>query len=89
MAKQFEGQILTPFDMTMGIMSVYICAAIAYNPREALCEVVSIRSVYVRDVVHYGFLLIAAPKTKGTMPVDSPVGRGFSPLSRWRFTVLK
>lgn len=32
MAKQFEGQILTPFDMTMGIMSIYICAAIAYNP---------------------------------------------------------
>jgi cellobiose-specific phosphotransferase system component IIC len=31
MAKQFEGQILTPFDMTMGIMSIYICAAIAYN----------------------------------------------------------
>ena len=28
LAKEFEGRILTPFDMTMGIMSIYICAAI-------------------------------------------------------------
>lgn len=32
LAKEFEGRILTPFDMTMGIMSIYICAAISYNP---------------------------------------------------------
>ena len=31
LAKEFEGRILTPFDMTMGIMSIYICAAISYN----------------------------------------------------------
>lgn len=89
MAKQFEGQILTPFDMTMGIMSVYICAAIAYNLGQALCEVASARSLHVCDAIDHGFLLIAAPKTKGTMPVDSLAVRGFSLPSWWLFTALK
>ena len=59
LAKEFEGRILTPFDMTMGIMSIYICAAF-------MCAMLSIMA----------FLLIAAPKTNGTLPVDSLGGTG-------------
>lgn len=65
LAKEFEGRILTPFDMTMGIMSIYICAAIAYNlgkhyenqsARPFMCAMLSIMA----------FLLVAAPKRTAT-----------------------
>jgi cellobiose-specific phosphotransferase system component IIC len=53
MAKQFEGQILTPFDMTMGIMSIYICAAIAYNLGKHYVKSIS-STLYVRHAVADG-----------------------------------
>jgi PTS system cellobiose-specific IIC component len=53
LAKQYEGRILTPFDMTMGIMSIYICAAIAYNLGKHYVKS-SARSLYVRHAVADG-----------------------------------
>lgn len=54
LAKQFEGRILTPFDMTMGIMSIYICAAISYNLGKHYEKDQSARSLHVFDAVNYG-----------------------------------
>ncbi len=76
LAKQFEGQILTPFDMTMGIMSVYICAAIAYNLGKHYVKSHQLDPFMCAMLSIMAFLLIAAPKTKGTMPVDSLGGTG-------------
>ncbi|VTN18116.1 PTS system protein [Klebsiella pneumoniae] len=54
LAKEFEGRILTPFDMTMGIMSIYICAAISYNLGKHYEKIQSARSLYVRNAVDHG-----------------------------------
>ena len=76
MAKQFEGQILTPFDMTMGIMSIYICAAIAYNLGKHYVKSHQLDPFMCAMLSLMAFLLVAAPKTKGTLPVDSLGGTG-------------
>lgn len=76
MAKQFEGQILTPFDMTMGIMSIYICAAIAYNLGKHYVKSHQLDPFMCAMLSLMAFLLVAAPKTKGAMPVDSLGGTG-------------
>lgn len=77
MAKQFEGQILTPFDMTMGIMSIYICAAIAYNLGKHYVKSHQLDPFMCAMLSLMAFLLVAAPKTKGTLPVDSLGERAF------------
>lgn len=76
MAKQFEGQILTPFDMTMGVMSLYICAAIAYNLGKHYVKSHQLDPFMCAMLSLMAFLLVAAPKTKGTLPVDSLGGTG-------------
>ena len=76
LAKQFEGQILTPFDMTMGIMSIYICAAIAYNLGKHYVKSYQLDPFMCAMLSIMAFLLVAAPKTKGTLPVDSLGGTG-------------
>jgi len=76
MAKQFEGQILTPFDMTMGVMSLYICAAIAYNLGKHYVKSHQLDPFMCAMLSLMAFLLIAAPKTKGALPVDSLGGTG-------------
>ena len=76
MAKQFEGQILTPFDMTMGVMSLYICAAIAYNLGKHYVKTHQLDPFMCAMLSLMAFLLVAAPKTKGALPVDSLGGTG-------------
>ena len=89
MAKQFEGQILTPFDMTMGVMSLYICAAIAYNPGKHYVKTHQLDPFMCAMLSLMAFLLVAAPKTKGALPVDSPEGPVFSPRFWWRSIALR
>ena len=76
LAKEFEGRILTPFDMTMGIMSIYICAAIAYNLGKHYEKNQSARPLYVRHAVDHGLPAGGGAKTNGNLPVDSLGGTG-------------
>ncbi|ESL45503.1 hypothetical protein L461_04945 [Klebsiella pneumoniae BIDMC 25] len=71
LAKEFEGRILTPFDMTMGIMSIYICAAISYNLGKHYEKSNQLDPFMCAMLSIMAFLLIAAPKTNGALPVDS------------------
>jgi cellobiose-specific phosphotransferase system component IIC len=81
-----EGQILTPFDMTMGVMSIYICAAIAYNLGKHYVKSYQLDPFMCAMLSLMAFLLVAAPKTKGTLPVDSLGGRGSLPPFWWQST---
>jgi PTS system, lactose/cellobiose family IIC component len=76
LAKQYEGRILSPFDMTMGIMSIYICAAIAYNLGKHYVKSHQLDPFMCAMLSLMAFLLVAAPKTNGTLPVDSLGGTG-------------
>ena len=76
LAKEFEGRILTPFDMTMGIMSIYICAAIAYNLGKHYEKTDQLDPFMCAMLSIMAFLLVAAPKTNGNLPVDSLGGTG-------------
>ncbi len=76
LAKEFEGRILTPFDMTMGIMSIYICAAISYNLGKHYEKAHQLDPFMCAMLSIMAFLLIAAPKTNGSLPVDSLGGTG-------------
>ena len=76
LAKEFEGRILTPFDMTMGIMSIYICAAISYNLGKHYVKSHQLDPFMCSMLSIMAFLLVAAPKTSGTLPVDSLGGTG-------------
>ncbi len=71
-----KGRILTPFDMTMGIMSIYICAAIAYNLGKHYVKSHQLDPFMCAMLSLMAFLLVAAPKTNGTLPVDSLGGTG-------------
>ena len=63
-------------DMTMGIMSIYICAAIAYNLGKHYVKSHQLDPFMCAMLSLMAFLLVAAPKTKGTLPVDSLGGTG-------------
>ena len=76
LAKQFEGQIVTPFDRTMGVMALYICAAIAYNLGKHYVKTHQLDPFMCAMLSLMAFLLVAAPKTKGALPVDSLGGTG-------------
>jgi PTS system cellobiose-specific IIC component len=88
LAKEFEGRILTPFDMTMGIMSIYICAAIAYNLGKHY-ENQSARSLYVRHAVDHGLFAGGGAENERHLPVDSLGGTGSLRRFWWRSTALK
>lgn len=61
---KYESQILTPFNMTMGIMSIYITAAIAYN----LARRYQLDPFMTAMLALMGFLLVSAPQANGNMP---------------------
>lgn len=71
-SKEYFNQIMTPFNMTMGIMACYISAGIAYNLAQSYklepfpCAMLSLMS----------FLLIAAPMKDGTIPSSFLGGNG-------------
>lgn len=76
LAKRFEGQILSPFDMTMGIMSIYICVAIAYNLGKHYVKSHQLDPFMGAMLSLMAFLLVAAPKTQGALPGDGLGGTG-------------
>lgn len=76
LAKEYEGRILTPFDMTMGIMSIYICAAIAYSLGKHYEKSAQLDPFMCAMLSIMAFLLVAAPKTASALPVHSLGGTG-------------
>lgn len=75
-ALKYGSIILTPFDMTMGIMSIYICAAIAYNLGKHYEKSHQLDPFMCAMLSIMAFLLVAAPKTDGALPYDSLGGMG-------------
>lgn len=69
---KYENQILTPFNMTMGIMSIYITAAIAYN----LARRYQLDPFMTAMLALMGFLLVSAPQANGNMPTVALGGVG-------------
>ena len=72
MSKNYFNEIMTPFNMSMGIMACYISAGIAYNLAQSYkidafpCAILSLMT----------FLLIAAPMKDGTLPANFLGGTG-------------
>lgn len=69
---KYESQILTPFNMKMGIMSIYITAAIAYN----LARRYQLDPFMTAMLALMGFLLVSAPQANGNMPTVALGGVG-------------
>ncbi|MEB7890544.1 PTS sugar transporter subunit IIC [Hafnia alvei] len=69
---KYESQILTPFNMTMGIMLIYITAAIAYN----LARRYQLDPFMTAMLALMGFLLVSAPQANGNMPTVALGGVG-------------
>ena len=59
----------------MGIMSIYICAAIAYNLGKHY-EKTNQLDPFMRHAVDYGLPAGGGAKTNGNLPVDSLGGTG-------------
>ncbi|MFC3393888.1 PTS sugar transporter subunit IIC [Brenneria rubrifaciens] len=65
-------QIMMPYNMTMGIMAVYITSAIAYN----LAQSYKMNGFMAASLSLMSFLLVAAPQTDKSLPVGSLGGEG-------------
>ncbi|WP_454878848.1 PTS sugar transporter subunit IIC [Serratia inhibens] len=71
-AEKYQVAILTPFNMTMGIMSIYITAAIAYN----LAQSYKLDPFMAAMLALMSFLLVAAPQTEKVLPTAALGGVG-------------
>ncbi|WP_108652742.1 PTS sugar transporter subunit IIC [Dongshaea marina] len=71
-AHQYQDEILTPFHMTMGIMSLYITAAIAYN----LAQSYKLEPFMPAMLSLMAFLLIASPMKEGVLSAAYMGGTG-------------
>ncbi|PKH20481.1 PTS cellobiose transporter subunit IIC [Enterobacterales bacterium CwR94] len=69
---QYNDQLMLPYNMTMGIMAVYITAAIAYN----LAQSYKMNGLMAALLALMSFLVVAAPQTNGTLSVSSLGGEG-------------
>lgn len=72
MSKEYFNQIMTPFNMTMGIMACYISAGIAYN----LAQSYKMDAFPTSMLSLMTFLLIAAPLKDGGLPAAYLGGTG-------------
>ncbi|MBD8162742.1 PTS sugar transporter subunit IIC [Erwinia persicina] len=72
MVERHSAQIMMPYNMTMGIMAVYIAAAIAYN----LAISYKMNGFMAACLSLMSFLLVAAPQSNGALPVGSLGGEG-------------
>lgn len=72
LSAKYEVQILTPFNMTMGIMSIYIAAAIAYN----LARSYKLDPFMTAMLSLMSFLLVAAPQIDEKMSTTALGGVG-------------
>ncbi|HDS5479200.1 PTS sugar transporter subunit IIC [Serratia liquefaciens] len=71
-AEKNQVAILTPFNMTMGIMSIYITAAIAYN----LAQSYKLDPFMAAMLALMSFLLVAAPQSEKMLPTAALGGVG-------------
>lgn len=71
-AKTYFNEIMTPFNMTMGLMSCYISAGIAYN----LAHTYKIDAFSCSMLSLMTFLLISAPMEGGMLPSSFLGGTG-------------
>ncbi|HBK4769821.1 PTS sugar transporter subunit IIC [Serratia liquefaciens] len=71
-AEKHQVAILTPFNMTMGIMSIYITAAIAYN----LAQSYKLDPFMAAMLALMSFLLVAAPQSEKMLPTAALGGVG-------------
>ncbi len=88
-AAEYKQQLLTPYNMTMGVMSVYICPAIAY----CLARHYRLEGLNTALLALVAFLLVCCPLTDGVMDAGYLGGSGIftaiivaiavSELSRW------
>ena len=72
LSAKYEVQILTPFNMTMGIMSIYIAASIAYN----LARSYKLDPFMTAMLALMSFLLVAAPQIDEKMSTAALGGVG-------------
>ena len=72
MSKNYFNEIMTPFNMSMGIMACQISAGIAYN----LAQRYKIDAFPCAMLSLMTFLLIAAPMKDGTLPANFLGGTG-------------
>lgn len=72
MVERHSAQIMMPYNMTMGIMAVYIAAAIAYN----LAISYKMNGFMAACLSLMSFLLVASPQSNGALPVGSLGGEG-------------
>lgn len=70
--------IITPFIMTMGIMSLFVAGAVAYNlAKHYKSKINTIDPFSASMISMVVFLLVAAPASEGAMPVRLLDAKGF------------
>jgi len=72
LSKQYFNEIMTPFNMSMGIMSCYICTCIAYN----LAHSYKLDALPTAMLSLMTFLLISAPMKDGNLSANFLGGTG-------------
>lgn len=70
--KQYNDQLMMPYNMTMGIMALFITAAIASN----LAQSYKLNGLMAALLSLMTFLVVAAPLKDGALKVDSLGGEG-------------
>lgn len=71
-AAEYKQQLLTPYNMTMGIISVYICPAIAY----CLARYYKLAELNIAMLALGAFLLVCCPLIEGGMSATYLGGSG-------------
>ncbi|HBV40343.1 MAG TPA: PTS cellobiose transporter subunit IIC [Erwinia sp.] len=72
MVRQYNDQLMMPYNMTMGIMAVFITSAIAYN----LAQSYKLNGLMAALLSLMTFLVVAAPQKDGALSVASLGGEG-------------
>lgn len=70
--RQYNDQLMMPYNMTMGIMAVFITSAIAYN----LAQSYKLNGLMAALLSLMTFLVVAAPQKDGALSVTSLGGEG-------------
>ncbi|WCG81494.1 PTS sugar transporter subunit IIC [Pectobacterium sp. A5351] len=71
-AKRYSEELLMPFNMTMGLMSIFITGAIAYN----LAQMYKLSAYMASCLAVMSFLLVSAPVSNSTLSVTYLSGEG-------------
>lgn len=84
MVRAHEAQIMMPYNMTMGIMALYIASAIAYN----LANSYKMNGFMAASLALMAFLVVAAPRATARCRLAHSAARAFSPRFWWRCSPL-